>query len=100
MRAPTGSSVRLSLLLLLAACSASVTQAPTVDSDPSGGHETHVDPARHVVRMVEVAPDVSLEVLDYGGTGVPVTNTTAPSEPEYYCPVGRANALTESSPLS
>jgi hypothetical protein len=47
----------------------------------SGGHETHVDPARHVVRMVEVAPDVTLEVLDYGGTGVPVLSWQDSSSP-------------------
>ena len=31
-----------------------------------------VDPSRHAVRFVKVAPEVSLEVLDWGGSGPPL----------------------------
>jgi non-heme chloroperoxidase len=30
------------------------------------------DPSKHIVRFIEVEPDVKLEVLDWGGTGEPV----------------------------
>jgi hypothetical protein len=36
------------------------------------GQAAWKDPARHVARLVDVEPGVTLEVLDWGGSGAPV----------------------------
>jgi len=58
-------------LALCAAASARAQQASTgAASAVTTG--TWTDPSRHRVRMITVAPKVTLEVLDWGGTGEPV----------------------------
>ena len=53
------------LALLVTACGAPARPAATSALQPG-------DPARHAVQRVAVAPDVSLEVLDFGGSGEPI----------------------------
>jgi non-heme chloroperoxidase len=53
------------LALALVGCASSA-------SPPQRSIKTWVDPSPHQVRFVQVAPGVSLEVLDWGGSGPPV----------------------------
>jgi len=62
----------MGLFLLLAACAGPATHARTVSPRPHGARKTYSDPTKHAAQMIEVAPNVSLEVLDYGGRGAPV----------------------------
>jgi pimeloyl-ACP methyl ester carboxylesterase len=59
MQRLAGASRAMAMLLLIAACSRPDESAP-----PTSEHES--------VRMVPVAPDVRLEVVDWGGSGPPM----------------------------
>lgn len=58
-------------LFLLLAGTGPITHARTASPRPYGARMTYGDPAKHTAQVVEVAPSVSLEVLDYGGRGGP-----------------------------
>jgi non-heme chloroperoxidase len=53
---------------------AQTPKAPTASSAGSSGSQqkTNVDVSPHTVQMIQVEPDVKLEVLDWGGTGRPL----------------------------
>ena len=58
-------TVRVSLaMLVFIALAGSSCRAPET--------KTWVDPAKHQIAMISVAPNVQLEVLDWGGTGAPL----------------------------
>src|SRR6185295_13368450 len=47
-------------------------QQAAASAAPAATAGTWTDPSHHRVRMITVAPKVTLEVLDWGGTGEPV----------------------------
>jgi pimeloyl-ACP methyl ester carboxylesterase len=65
------------LVMLLLLGMLSLAAAPAVQGAPTAGQSSQTteqtpawsDPAPHTVRFVDVAPKVTLEVLDWGGTG-------------------------------
>jgi non-heme chloroperoxidase len=56
------------LAVLLVACGSSAPKPTTPPPAPAIAPDT----AHHTRRMIEVAPGVALEVLDFGGTGEPI----------------------------
>src|SRR4030095_10863749 len=82
LMSPTGASWRIATLIAptlaicVAASDAGAQQASASTAGPAtrgtATTGTWTDPSHHRVRMITVAPKVSLEVLDWGGAGEPV----------------------------
>ncbi len=61
--------VLLLLLAVLALTTGALAGQAAPAAPPRARQQAWVDPSRHEVRFVEVEPGVTLEVLDWGGTG-------------------------------
>ena len=69
MTASGTARVGMGLLLQLLGCSTPSAHVRGTNAQPTDASASLTDPAKHAVNMVEVAPEVSLEILDYGGDG-------------------------------